>query len=185
MSTRLALGFTLGSLVTTMLAFSAIGDAAQRLVLPPSSVGTTHLRANAVTGVKVKDGSLTRRDFGAGQLPAGPPGPAGAAGAAGPAGPPGLAGLQLVSAESGFDSSTVKTASVLCPAGKRAISWTWRIELTTSANRDAAPGLTEMNPIDPDSASGRIPAGYAAKAEEFGTYPDGWKLLVYVTCGVV
>jgi hypothetical protein len=150
--------------------------------LPPSSVGTTHLRANAVTGAKVKDGSLTRRDFAAAQLPAGPAGPAGAAG---PAGPPGLAGLQFVSAESGFDSSTSKTATVLCPAGKRAISWTWRIELTTTANRDAAPGLTEMTPLDPDVASGRLPGGYAAKAEEFGTYPDGWKLFVYATCANV
>ena len=182
MSRRFALGFSLGSLVAATLAFSPLGDAAQRLVLPPNSVGTVQLRPAAVTGAKVKDGSLTRLDFRAGQLPAGPAGPPGAAG---PAGPPGLTGLQLVSGESGFDSSTPKTASVLCPAGKRGLSWTWRIELPSAANPAAAPGLTEMNPIDADSGSGRLPGGYAAKAEEFGNYPDNWKLFVYVTCATV
>jgi hypothetical protein len=181
-SRRFALGFSLGSLVAATLAFSPLGDAAQRLVFPPNSVGTVQLRAGAVTGAKVKDGSLTRRDLGAGQLPAGPAGPTGPAGAAGP---PGLTGLQFVSAESGFDSSSPKTASVLCPAGKRALSWSWRIELPSAANPAAAPGLTEMNPIDPDTASGRLPGGYAAKAEEFGTYPDSWKLFVYGTCATV
>jgi hypothetical protein len=56
--------------------------------IPPSpvksreiSVGTAQLKPNAVTGAKVKDGSLTAADFGAHQLPAGPQGPQGAAGA--------------------------------------------------------------------------------------------------------
>jgi hypothetical protein len=185
MSKRFSVGFCSGLLVTTALALSPIGDAAQRLVLPPNSVGPAQLRAGAVTGAKVKDGSLTVRDFRAGQIRQGRTGPVGPAGAAGPAGPPGLSGLQLVSGESGFDSSSPKTASVLCPAGKRALSWTWRIELPSVANPAAAPGLTEMNPIDPDVASGRLPGGYAAKAEEFGNYPDNWKLFVYVTCATV
>jgi hypothetical protein len=94
-------------------------------------------------------------------------------------------GLQFVAGESGFDSSTAKTASVLCPAGKRALSWSWRIELPSAANPSTSPGLTEMNPIDADPGSGRLPGGYSAKAEEFGSYPDSWKLFVYVTCATV
>lgn len=40
--------------------------------LPAKSVGTKQLQRSSVTGVKVKDGSLTARDFKAGALPAGP-----------------------------------------------------------------------------------------------------------------
>jgi hypothetical protein len=185
MSRRFAVGFTLGSLAVAALGFSPLGDAAQRLVLPPNSVGSAQLRIGAVTGAKVKDASLTRRDFAAGQIPAGPAGAPGPAGPAGPAGPPGLSGLQFVGGESSYDSTTPRTASVLCPAGKRALAWSWHIELASSANAANAPGLTELNPIDADVASGRLPGGYSAKAEEFGSYPDNWKLFVYVTCATV
>ena len=167
------------ALVVVVLGASPVGDAAQRLVLPPNSVGPSHLRANAVTSTKVSDGSLLARDFRRGQLPAGPAGPAGPTG---PTGPPGALGLQFVAGESGFDSGSPKTATATCPGGKRAISWSFRIELVTSANESASPGLTELTPIDFDVASGRSPGAYTAKAEEFGFYPDAWKLFVYVTC---
>jgi hypothetical protein len=51
--------------------------------LPAKSVGTKQLKSNAVTGAKVKDGSLRAADFRPGQLPAGPAGPTGPAGASG------------------------------------------------------------------------------------------------------
>ena len=73
-----------------LIALGGTGYAA--LVLPANSVGTAQLKLNAVTSAKVKNGSLLRADFKAGQVPggaAGPAGPAGAAGAAGPAGPAG------------------------------------------------------------------------------------------------
>lgn len=63
---------------------------AASVALAPNSVGTAQLKRNAVTSIKVRNGSLLRGDFKAGQLPAGPPGPtgpAGPAGAAGAAGP--------------------------------------------------------------------------------------------------
>lgn len=63
-----------------MLGATPLGEAASDLVLPQSSVGTAHLRDNAVTAAKVKDHSLLARDFKPGQLPhgaQGPPGPAG------------------------------------------------------------------------------------------------------------
>lgn len=46
--------------------------------LAPKSVGTKHLKKNAVTTAKVKNGSLLAADFKAGELEAGPAGPPGA-----------------------------------------------------------------------------------------------------------
>jgi hypothetical protein len=73
------------------MTLGGVGYAASQL--PNNSVGTPQLKANAVTSSKVKNGTLLRKDFKAGQIPAGPKGatgatgPAGAAGATGPAGP--------------------------------------------------------------------------------------------------
>ena len=75
-----------------LVALGGTGVAAVHAVLPGNSVGTAQLKNNAVTSVKVKNGSLLRGDFKAGQIPAGVPGPAGPTGAAGPAGPAGAAG---------------------------------------------------------------------------------------------
>lgn len=172
-----ALAFLLGA--------SPVGDAAQRLVIPANSVGTAQLKNNAVTATKVKAGTLTARHFRPGQLPRGAAGPAGPAGPPGAAGPPGTSAWQFVGAESGFDSSSPKTATANCPVGKRAISWAFRIELTTTANPDSSPGLTEMTPLDVNVAGGTLPGGYTAKAQEFGSYPDSWKLFVYATCATI
>ncbi len=74
-----------------IVALGGTGYAA--IVLPANSVGTKQLKNNAVSSIKVANGSLLKADFKAGQIPAGaqgpagPAGPAGAAGAAGPAGP--------------------------------------------------------------------------------------------------
>jgi hypothetical protein len=57
-----------------------------------NSVGTPQLKNNAVTTKKVKNGSLLRADFKAGQVPAGARGATGATGATGAAGPAGPQG---------------------------------------------------------------------------------------------
>jgi hypothetical protein len=75
------------AIVALIVALGGTGYAA--IKLPANSVGTTQLKSNAVTSVKVKNGSLLRADFKSGQVPVGPEGPAGAPGAAGPAGPAG------------------------------------------------------------------------------------------------
>ena len=65
--------------------------------LAKNSVGAPQLKNDAVTSKKVKNGSLLKADFRAGQLPAGargPAGPAGPIGLAGPAGATGTAGPQ-------------------------------------------------------------------------------------------
>jgi len=81
-----------------LVALGGTGVAAVSVAFPRNSVGNAQLKKDAVTSIKVKNGSLLKADFKAGQLPAGAPGPAGpagppgAAGAAGPSGPSGPAG---------------------------------------------------------------------------------------------
>jgi hypothetical protein len=69
--------------------------------LPRLSVGTPQLKNNAVNSKKVKNGSLLRADFKAGQIPAGARGPAGPAGPAGPQGAQGAQGTQGVQGPAG------------------------------------------------------------------------------------
>lgn len=76
--------------VALLFAMTGAGYAAG--MLGPNTVGTKQLKKNAVVSSKVKNHSLLRADFKAGQIPAGPQGPAGPAGAPGAAGPPGPAG---------------------------------------------------------------------------------------------
>jgi hypothetical protein len=73
--------------------FIALGGASYAAVsLPRNSVGTKQLKRNAVLSSKVKDGSLRKGDFAAGQLPSGPRGATGATGGAGATGPSGDTG---------------------------------------------------------------------------------------------
>jgi len=78
------------SSIALLVSLGGVGYAATQL--PPNSVGSKQLAANAVTSPKVKNGSLRKVDFGPGQLPGGPAGPAGPAGPTGPAGARGMKG---------------------------------------------------------------------------------------------
>ncbi len=81
------------------------------------------LANGSVDSRKVADGSLSRRDFRAGQLPTGSQGPAGPRGPAGPAGPQGPAGpgdeLELVYVRTGPLAAFAGNTEVylFCPAG--------------------------------------------------------------------
>lgn len=68
--------------VATVALFVALGGTSIAAVnaLPRNSVGTIQLKQNAVTGAKVRNGSLLRADFKRGQIPAGPRGVQGPAG---------------------------------------------------------------------------------------------------------
>lgn len=74
------------------LAVALGGTSYAAINLPANSVGTKHIKSNAVVSSKVKNRSLLAVDFKSGQLPRGPVGPAGPSGPAGPAGAPGPAG---------------------------------------------------------------------------------------------
>ncbi|HET9869773.1 MAG TPA: hypothetical protein VFR02_04685, partial [bacterium] len=86
--------------------------------VPKNSVGTKQLKANAVTGAKVKNGSLTTGDFGQ-KLPAGP---VGEEGPPGPPGPPGAPGVASVATRWGPEDSisgdTPEIAVAACAPGE-------------------------------------------------------------------
>ena len=118
------------ALVVAVLGTSPIGHAAWKAALPKGSVGTAQLQNNAVTTKKIKNGTLLKGDFKAGQLPvgpagpsgpAGPAGPAGATGAAGPTGAAGVLGYIVVQQQSAADSTSPKFVTANCPTGKKPI----------------------------------------------------------------
>ena len=72
---------TASLLISILALMVALGGTAYASgLLPRHSVGTAQLKKNAVVSSKVKNGSLLKRDFRAGQLPAGPKGDTGAPG---------------------------------------------------------------------------------------------------------
>lgn len=140
---RLSLMLSATALAVAIFGSTPVGEAAQGLVVPKGSVGAAQLKANAVTGLKVKNGSLTAADFRAGQLPAGPQGakgeqgevgprgavgPKGERGPIGPVGPPGAQGptgvsgwQSVISAGRSLAADTVGTQEARCPAGKKVL----------------------------------------------------------------
>jgi hypothetical protein len=79
---------TYANVIATLALFLALGGGAAYAAtkLQKSSVGTRQLKKNAVTGAKVKDGSLSVEDFKSGQLPKGERGPVGERGPQGASG---------------------------------------------------------------------------------------------------
>lgn len=171
--------------VSSVALFVALGGTSYAAVaLPSNSVGTPQLKrgavasgklgANAVTSLKVKDGSLMAVDFRRGQLPAGAQGPAGPAGPAGPKGDPGapgakgdqgpqgepgvpgaqgqqgapgLSGYQVVQGPDVVAAPGASVqATVSCPAGTRVLGGGYD---TTSST------LVELNRSGPESAGTR------------------------------
>ena len=123
------------ALVVAVLGSTPLGRAAARVVLPSNSVGAPQIKKNAVTSLKVKDGTLVAADFKAGQLPAGPKGDkgdagiAGAMGATGPAGLkgekgdqglPGLSGVQILY-NAGTVGAGANAITAVCPPGKKVV----------------------------------------------------------------
>ena len=131
---------SVAALVVAVFGATPVGHAAGRLILAKGSVGTAQLKKDAVTGPKVKNGSLTSADFKAGTLSAGPSGPKGDAGPKGdpgaqgpkgdkgdrgdrgPAGPSGISGYRVV-LSNGMTLNPGQTASAIasCPPGEKAL----------------------------------------------------------------
>jgi hypothetical protein len=74
--------------------------------LPARSVGTPQLKPDAVTSIKVKNGSLKLADFADGQLPQGARGAQGSSGRKGDAGPAGPAGATGATGATGAPGPT-------------------------------------------------------------------------------
>ena len=145
--------------------------------LARGSVGTPHLKANAVTGAKiqnssitsadVRNGSLLRGDFRRGQLPVGP------VGAQGPQGPPGLTAREQVSAETPQNSTASRTITATCPVGKKVIGG--GVELSGPGR--ARVTATENKPSGDNAWEGEAFEAVATNA--------AWKLVVHAICATV
>jgi hypothetical protein len=135
--------------------------------LQSSAVTSRKIAPNAVTSAKVKNRSLLRADFAIGQLPAGPTGPQGPAG---PAGMPGLSGLERVAVTSATNTTTSRSGSMACPAGKRLIGGGARID-----GAAAAPVAIQASFPDNDNV-------YRATAREITATGVNWSLTVFAIC---
>lgn len=119
---KLSIAIASAALVVAALGTTPLGHAAAQLILPKASVGTAQLKAGAVTGLKVKDGSLAAADFAAGQLPAGPKGDRGEKGETGDPGAPGMSGYEIVKGTiANIGGGGTHLAELACPSDKRAI----------------------------------------------------------------
>jgi hypothetical protein len=160
------------NIMSTVAVFAALGGGAYAATaLPKNSVGPSQIKKNAVTSVKVKDGSLTKRDFKLGQLPAGakgdtgPQGPQGAQGSQGEKGEKGdqgLQGIQGVQGErgpsDGYSSANNASTSVgagaedtlAVPAGAYVVTATADVEngSTGAAGTVTCTLKTDIFPID-------------------------------------
>ena len=91
--------------VALFVALAGTGVAAVEVLVPKDSVGTAQIRNSAVISSKVKDHSLSAKDFANGQIPAGP---AGATRRSRPAGPigPGISTWAIVKANGTLDKAS-------------------------------------------------------------------------------
>jgi len=155
-----------------VLGSTPVGEAALN-ALPRGSVGPLQLKNNAVTSVKVKNGSLLRADFRTGQIPAGRAGPAGPAGPAGAAGPPGLAGLQAVFTTGAAASTATRTLTAACPSGKVAMGG----GVSTTPVNTAAVAITASYLANATT--------WTASAREIVATGANWGINVVVLCATV
>jgi hypothetical protein len=103
------------NVMATIAVFVSLGGGAYAAItLPRNSVGETQIKKGAVTSSKVRDRSLTAKDFKSGELKAGPEGPRGLPGNPGTPGSPGSPGAPGPS--EGY-AKTYASAPATCSAG--------------------------------------------------------------------
>jgi hypothetical protein len=169
----------------------AAGDLAAKVPVPPFAKRAGYAtNAGAVNGVKVSrqpraghliplgaNGRFPRSVGQAGRPGAkgdkGDPGAKGDAGPQGPQGGPGLSELQVVTAQSGSDSASLKNVGVDCPSGKRVVGGG---ALENASGEPIA--ITVTNPKSDAS-------GWAAQAREINSTSVTWQLTVYAICARV
>lgn len=176
MNGRLPLVLSVAALVVAVLGSTPVGTAARDLVVPRNSVGTSQLKNNAVVSAKVKNRSLVAADFRRGSLPRGPqgpPGPQGPIGATGAQGPPGLSGRETVFTTSPSNSTSYKTVTASCSAGKQAIGG------------GAAIGPAAGSTAAAITSSYLSQTSWIAAAREIGTFAGNWSVNAVVICANV
>jgi hypothetical protein len=183
---RIVSKLTYSNVMATVGVFIALGGTSYAVAqLPKNSVGSKQIRANAVTGKKVKDGSLTTADFAKGQLlsaGAGPQGPQGAPGAQGPKGERGPAGAPdtsrfydkeasdarylaktdgytKVESDARYAFGMFKANSLWVPNGgqdTKVLDVPYRGWIGLTCNRDAGNSVVRFHPADQQGSSTRV-----------------------------
>jgi hypothetical protein len=187
MRDRLPLLISIAALVVAVFGTTPLGHAAYNAVVPNNSIGALQLRngsiteaklrGDAVTSGKVKNRSLKAIDFAEGQIPAGPAGAKGDKGdkgTKGDIGAPGLSGYQIVSTNNAVTTAGFNSATVTCPAGKKALGG----------------GFVTVGPYGPDAGPFPIhsfPTGNGASWQILvGRSPAAsWTESFYVICATV
>jgi hypothetical protein len=187
---------TYGNVVASLALFVALGGTGYAVTkIDAGSVGTKQLKKNAVISKKVKNGSLRKKDFKAGQLPAGAKGDTGATGPAGPKGDTGATGQPGADGAPGTPGARGESAFDPIPSGKTVIGTAhWDLSEPSNAGTDyffdvALPGVAPVPLTDSTvnfSASGAFTAKTfdddATCAGSYGapTAPAG-KVCLYLT----
>jgi hypothetical protein len=119
-----------------LVSLTGTSVAAVEQILPRNSVGTKHVKKNAITTKKVRNGTLLRADFKRGQLPRGPRGFRGATGPAGPAGARGPSDVRQVGdgAAAAWTATFATQRSLSLPTGS------WLVTATLGVDSNAAAG---------------------------------------------
>jgi hypothetical protein len=141
------------ALAVALFGATPLGHAAGRMILPKNSVGAAQLKKAAVTGAKVKDGTLAAVDFAPGQLPVGPKGDKGDPGGQGPKGDPGATGAPGAPGVQG-------------PKGDAGAAGVSGYQLVTGTDVQAAPGAVA-------NATATCPAGKMTLGGGFSTQGQG------------
>lgn len=170
MRKRLRSRLTYANVIATLALFLALGGgAAYAASLGKNSVGSKQLKPGAVTGVKVKDGSLLAGDFVAGQLPQGERGPAGERGPQGLPGTPGAPGATAVVVRYGprvgvKEADEVGQALATCEPGEALTGGGFDIE-----GEPASPEGPEW--VNPYTLIANRPGGEGVESEGEFIYP--------------
>ena len=164
--------------VALLVAMAGTGVAASGL--PIASVGSAQLRtgavtspkiaADAVTSAKVKNGSLSRADFAAGQVPSGPQGPAG------PPGQNALADATVISHSHVVSNNDYYWYWSACPSGKRALGGGVQTNSDNAYVNESFPVDTNGNAV----GDGAVAAGW--RTEISNVSGGDLTVNVYVMC---
>lgn len=189
----LALFIALGG--TSVAAISTLGkNSVKSQNIGRGQVKGVDIAKNAVTSPKVKNGSLLRSDFKAGQIPAGPAGPkgdrgeqgqAGTRGPRGPRGPVGISGFEKVTATSPDDANSPKLVVVNCGAGKTAVSGGYDI---SGGKEGTTPnGITNVTAdlVEPSIPAPGATGAIAVEAWEVNPTAVSWSVTGYALCANV
>ncbi|WP_139175729.1 collagen-like triple helix repeat-containing protein [Nocardioides lianchengensis] len=167
---RTLMGFVRTNAVAFLALFVALGG---------TSYAAVQLPKNSVTSQQVKNGSLLRKDFKTGQVPAGARGPQGLRGVPGAAGAPGEPGLPGLQGEPGRSALTTLEAgeTVRGYVGgdfhTPAAGSDWRAVASFPIPGSSAPGTVYIDGVTPGETCAGTALVPTAPVDTLCVYPQG------------